>query len=1367
MGKHCLILFTLIIVQGWAFGQNVPVAQSAPIIDPFSLSQDQAGVISNSVNLLTGDTSIPLTLVSIPGGEGLATNVSLFYSSANIENQATTWNLDAPTGITGLGWSMSYPQIIVDNKQTGAREDDDFYLVENGSPSPLICIGISSGVKTYKTKMFSSMVITYTAATERWDVILENGNKLVYGDQNSGRSTVQWIPTWGNWLGSSNQSTNQRQGIAWNLSEMTNTWGDKITYSYQNAENLVMPFQAAYQTEASYLSKITDTQGHEVDLVYNSKLAEEFMEPHTEQNEPDAYPERYERNYLDRIIVKGDGTSYYEIHFRYAFMTLITPVFGNATKRLLSSIAKISSTGQQVPPMNFGYQSTSGLLTSITTPASGTVTFDYTGNIMPNWTTTTTPTKLYASAPSGYAEGLTFIEDDYTIVTWRQLSGGSHTLSASPIKIMAYTYDGRWLETDLNAPQYIYTDVKKLGTNANTGPQDFLVSTQKDFFAILLQDYSVPADHGAFDLYIWKKDEAQHGKWLFYSDRLFFGTSYDATKRQLFTGNDFVAVSDNLGHIYRYVWTGTSGSASEWARTTVTESTGTHFTTATNNYIISHNTAPNPDQVTLYYLDEQKNWAPPISNSTPPWGNEGGKSVWRSNNSLAIVKPSGSANGYVCSWDKAYSAITFTTLPGFTYSGPFVPLYLSGTMAGVSTKTLARAYRFNGVSWVDSGAKTPTPTTDSLQTAYGEDMFTWIDVYPSRGTSSYIRFNPGANTWSSEVALNSYTALTELGYNYFVYNSTLNVNKPDGNVLTQSLSAPWNNGSFPSPVFPSYILDGSKIFYVQNGSIKGTASILGTYVYAPNLVGDVTYMVGRYSFAERGSGFYYDCTSIRLQRVDTHDIGGSFVDYPLTKITVNDGIKNYYTSYKYETATASYDPQLQTVFYNKVTTVNGSDVTTSKPYGYTETYFFNGMSESELGDTFPNLNSIGQSSGNFILLTGQVYRTKAYDSNATPNLVKEVDLTYAVDINSVFNGSGSPIGITFKPWPVGVVTTQDGIQTQRITTLNGKGQILSEQDLTLSGVNLVEQVNVSYTYGWEVYPNSLLARNILPPLYQVTRTVDGQVVESQVTRYKEDWPCAGPNCPYSTAPAAYDQFSWLGTNTSTFSWPNVVTQSPSADWGFSGMTTGRDSYNGVITERKFKGNQFSSKIWDQYKRNVIATVQNSSFATVAYTSFEDASQGNWSWSDGSIATGTSKTGNRYFNLGTVGMTKTGLNTADQYTVSFWSNLSNGSVTITGVAGVVNLGTLSGWTFFQYTVTNVASVTISRNGSNPVQLDEVRILPASAQMATSSFDPLFGPTSETNVNHQTMYLVYDSFGRRINILNENSNIVKNIIYNSLK
>lgn len=214
------------------------------------------------------------------------------------------------------------------------------------------------------------------------------------------------------------------------------------------------------------------------------------------------------------------------------------------------------------------------------------------------------------------------------------------------------------------------------------------------------------------------------------------------------------------------------------------------------------------------------------------------------------------------------------------------------------------------------------------------------------------------------------------------------------------------------------------------------------------------------------------------------------------------------------------------------------------------------------------------------------------------------------------------------------------------------------------------------------------------------------------------------------------------------------------------MISQRDAYNGVETELVAKGQQRKVQIWDNYRRSVVAQVSNASLNQVAYAGFEDASKGNWAWgSDCTVASGTSKTGNFYLNLGTTGLSKSGLSTSDSYKVSFWASTSGGSVSITGV-GTVSLGNTNGWALFQYTVSNVSSLTINLV-SGGVALDDVRILPAYGQMSTQTFHPLFGPTSIMDANNRSGFILYDQLGRSVNKVDENGNIISNVIYNIQK
>ncbi len=67
------------------------------------------------------------------------------------------------------------------------------------------------------------------------------------------------------------------------------------------------------------------------------------------------------------------------------------------------------------------------------------------------------------------------------------------------------------------------------------------------------------------------------------------------------------------------------------------------------------------------------------------------------------------------------------------------------------------------------------------------------------------------------------------------------------------------------------------------------------------------------------------------------------------------------------------------------------------------------------------------------------------------------------------------------------------------------------------------------------------------------------------------------------------------------------------------------------------------------------------------------------------------------------------------------------------------------------------------GNEAVLVDEVRFHPADAQMATYTYDPLIGMTSETDPNNQTTYYEYDGLGRLQYIKDKEKNIVEKYDY----
>lgn len=1109
------IMLALCICQS-TFSQDEPSA--APKINPFSLSPDNLGAIANSVNLFTGDLALPLNLVSIPGRDGLGIDVSIQYSSANIENISDMWNLEAPTGILGLGWSMAQSQIVVDNKQTGARDDDEFYLIDGGVSTRLICIGNSSGVKTYKTKTYSNKIIRYTYASEKWEIVHEDGSISIYGDQGSNRNTVQWIVRWGNWIGSSNvASGQQRQGFVWNLSEVKNLWGDKITYTYAQAQNFVGSGDI-YHTEASYLTRITDSWGREVELVYRNKLPVEYQDPHTEQAEPDAYQERYEKLYLDKILVYADGTNFHEIGLKYQTNLMGS---GNLTKRLLKTITKSNPAGVQLPGMTFDYLASGvmkGALTTVNNGIGGNVSFEYSATAL---TINHSARDLNITAPAGYAEPRVFLEENFIVVTWRQLNGSSHDSNERPVRVFAYSWEGKWRETDLGT----FGNVKEINHE-----QDFQFVSGRDFFAMLRPVYNTTF----YWLHIWSKNDAISGGWYLYSSNINLGT-HDNTKEKLLAGNDFVAVSNNNGKLFRYIRN--SYSSSSWTNSSLDETVATRFTAGTNNYILSLNTAPNPDVLSLYYLDETKNWQ--VKTLTTNFNSNSNTYLHGSNGMvMGMIDPT---NEYIFRWDSDYNLNSYNT--GFGYPDNSVVFISNESLIYLLKRTTprsVRALRFNGASWIDTGDK---PNYNDADGSVGEDLILWQEdgIIPDR-VAQRKEFNPNSGIWETDVHY-TYGDLanpSEVGIRTFAQADKIYFKNTSGS-WGSPIQSPLPTGSSPiasSARFGYNYYAGSSsnflINFIKNGSFSNQYTGSGNYYPRNSMHGYHGYLnhISPYSIVSCPNVFSLDflnANSLKLHRILNYSVIGNQKDYPITKITLNEGSVNTYKSYEYSVVKSTIDPSGSQALYNLVTTVNGSATPSSKPFGRIETYFFNGLPETELGDTFPQEASVAYVPSYYKLLTGQVYRNKVYNSSGSS----------VAETSSIMRFNLTPH--YFQIIPYKEFSKKDEIEISTFygfdipTTIQlGTKRIVTRYSTTQE----TEVVDLEYTYAWQKYA-SCQSKNVLSPVVQTKREINHNTYTESIASRWKDWPCTGPNCLYSTIPAPVDQFVWKGTNSSNFTWWDV------------------------------------------------------------------------------------------------------------------------------------------------------------------------------------------------------------------------------------
>ncbi|AXY74407.1 hypothetical protein D3H65_10650 [Paraflavitalea soli] len=184
-----------------------------------------------------------------------------------------------------------------------------------------------------------------------------------------------------------------------------------------------------------------------------------------------------------------------------------------------------------------------------------------------------------------------------------------------------------------------------------------------------------------------------------------------------------------------------------------------------------------------------------------------------------------------------------------------------------------------------------------------------------------------------------------------------------------------------------------------------------------------------------------------------------------------------------------------------------------------------------------------------------------------------------------------------------------------------------------------------------------------------------------------------------------------------------------------------------------KGNDKIAVLWDYNRLFAVAQALNADSADIAFSGFEASGNGNWNIGSPLRTTNSFLTGKKAYNLSNGNITKTGLNTAKSYIVSYWSASSAAIVnSVTPTTGI----TKKGWTYYEHKLpAGATSVTIS----GTVIIDELRLYPVDAQMSTYSFEPLLGVTSINSINNSIAYYEYDGAGQIRFVKDADGNILK--------
>ncbi|SDL83160.1 RHS repeat protein [Nonomuraea jiangxiensis] len=387
-------------------------------------------------------------LAQVPGdvaAEG--GRVVLTYDSTRVAAVRDGWNLERPTGLAGLGWTLETSAITRDATGHRLRLDGaDYRLIPSAS-------GYAADPHTFWR-------VSYDAAAETWTIVREDGVRLLFG----GDGAVDWGYTFNGWAGASVQTAGRtRVADAWWLVSRTDVWGNTTAYTYRQ-DTATLADGATY-VRATYPLRITGPDGGRIDFGYADKNPTEYADP------GDGSRARQSR-YGTRALVTLDEVSPGGTTLTTTTLGYTAPPTGDLAvigardreKRLLVSLTRSVPGGYATPGVDFGYDTSPvspsyGLLLRVTTPAGGVAEFAYAA---PAVTRATRDLALTPPAGTGAAEPKVAFGEEFAVVLWPRADS---TVSAT-----AYRWQGRWVPHDVPVPQGTLATLTVV-----TGPRCFAV----------------------------------------------------------------------------------------------------------------------------------------------------------------------------------------------------------------------------------------------------------------------------------------------------------------------------------------------------------------------------------------------------------------------------------------------------------------------------------------------------------------------------------------------------------------------------------------------------------------------------------------------------------------------------------------------------------------------------------------------------------------------------------------------------------------------------------------------------------------------------------------------------------------------------
>lgn len=926
------------------------------------------GDVADVVNMFRGEVNLPLDLVSLTGRGGLDVTVTAFYGSG-VHHSVQRSNLTSPTGVLGLGWSLSYERVVVESETSGTTVDDVFYLITGGAARQLVRVGLDGPAQRFQLVDQPFWQITYhpdptCPESEYWTIVREDGSTSTYG-----LGAVQRGVRWGNWIGPSTVPGGMSFPLAWNLLHIRSLAGDTVSFEYDIDDVLIGTSPQARCTRSCRLRRIVDVFGQTVDFRYLPKEPCEtpspYVPPHGGQN---AYQFQLEDHYLDQIVVRDSaGGTVLTTRLRYALHNQSRHADDSRyLKRYLIAVGQELAAGGALPELEFDYHGAEGTnpgaMCGARTPQGGQAAYEYRAAELPN-----TALRVAVQRPAAGGTPRVWNGPNFTILTWESSATGQITTGV-------YSWNGSW-SAQQDTRQWAAT------------PATLRVLTTDGFFAVWYQD----ARSAQYRVHLVRAEPFRFGEW----QRDTYPVTLDEPMAEpaVSVGGGFVAVADARAGQLKIVtwdpverrWVEQDFGLSGVDRVALASGAGVCVAVT---YVQQSRTL----SVAVYHCDAERRWrrGDTVSETVDiDW-------TATSTDRLLAIGASFAVLGFVTAFDDAAGTVRYASRL-VTWSTAYrfgQVLKVDGSQpvdarnpvgyATVNGSTAANGehlFRFDGARWQQVASTRPT-VGPRYTYHYAADTAYATTVQDSGQWSAELyEYDPYRNAWRTPTRINGTSpGLPTLAEGYRTVGRDLLWRTPEGawsTVYTLPVDADLATLTNAAPGYLSYEdrSGSTHLVTLVDAGVRESVALPGerVVVHDPQpgqiLTGPETVVT------YRGPDFDH-ATSLALYRVVGGRTATRLVAYPVVRVGSDTGYQARHTTLDYDLATATYDP------YGLVTQyVTVRATPDDGGHGCVERVFFNGLSPSVPGVLYPVSDQYSNARAYFSKLNGQLFRTRAFDAD--------------------------------------------------------------------------------------------------------------------------------------------------------------------------------------------------------------------------------------------------------------------------------------------------------------------------------------------------------------------------------------------------